>query len=502
MGYTVRNARRRELTRISKPSQSNADHAQHARNKWGDVLTVYHFQSDGTRQSVAITLGRRVGSRLAYVKHFDELAPTSQTFPTTWNSEVAQVVASPDSDVYAGGDDNVKRPTITALNDGSFMLAWCRFSDGTKTSARIETARVTCRDPKTGKHEPMVIERLNASTGYPIANLDARGVEGFPSIAPYGLRHAIIIWGDTTAYATTSGPDGVEQLGRIRRTQINWNADPAAVDNGPTGSKWRESAATDVVTGVGGDYYDTLPIDNMLLPEIVASPDGTFFIAFEEYQRNGHNSWVADQGFVRVKRVQGPFCATPWANISADALDFQHTTVTHQLRRVQLAVAPQLSEMGVLANTKLYLTCGRLFTGGANGNFSRIISYDIQGGAPSAATSVPFGANDNLQISRPTAVCGPNGFAAFVGDPFMQGSINKRLSVGDPSAGDTSAAAAAQEFIGMSGDRFDLSRPARPHVQCDYVPDTDTIAFGMTFEALPTGASTSNIVFYLEADLP
>lgn len=499
MVSSIRLGRHRELTQVNHPNHANADHAQQARNKWGDVLTVYHYVAvpATTRQAIAITLGRRneETGKLEYVKHFNERL-LSPDYAHSWPSEAGVIVADPTGVIYgAGNNDNCKRPTIIALNDGSFMVAWARFDNSSKASARLEVAQVTCRDPKTGKHEQMAIRRPTAVTGYPVANFDARAVEAFPTACAYGINSAVIIWGDTTEYTATVGPDGYHTLSRLRRTQLHWNKDPDAADNGPSGSGWRESAATDIVTGVGGDYYATLPIDNSMLPECAFGPCGSLFVAYDEYQRNGHGSWVADQGFLRIKRVEGPYSATPWTNISADAVNIQHTTVTHQLRRVQLAVGMRDSEMGYLATSKLYLTIGRLFTGGVNGNYSAMIEFDRQGSVGGGVTALrPFGDNDGLGIGRPHAVAGPKDFVGFIGDPVSQGSLNKRLAIGYNGA-DAAAAAAAQEFF----RDFGLYSPSRPHAVCDYV--NDDVVLGITFEAFLTAADTSATVWYMEGAL-
>lgn len=290
-----------QTAQLSKTGAGPSDHSSLALNSYGDVCVAYQ-----TRQSS--------GQRLveAYVLRYEGAS--------TWSSGRTQhvILGDPAVGLYGPLLDTCTKPSVIALDDGSFIVAWPRSNLQDKSVGQLEVARVEIRDLAGTLLPRPLVSSAAAGLGFVLDPLVASGDAGvMPDLAPLPGGGAVAVYA-SELWRTEAGNGEVWRDYELRAVAMDWAAGPAdpAFSPGPVLLTSGLPMDSDPWTTFSG---------GMVLPDVVADDDQNLVVAWEQYRLQGRPGYASyDLGEVMVSRYAAFSSAAPLALLdqSAFANDF------------------------------------------------------------------------------------------------------------------------------------------------------------------------------------
>lgn len=265
-----------------------ADHATVAANHRGDVCAAYQTEIAGNRHQVEVTIAQWLA-------------------PGQWNSggSLHFLLGDAGLDRFGFGDDNCHKPDVTALEDGSFLVAWPRFSQSHRELGRIEGTRIYVRDSGGVLLPAPILEEAGPGEGHVLVAAVNSGDAGvMPDLAPSAGDVVVLAYADEESVTIGANGDFYREYS-VRLLRMDWAIGPSGP--GFTTGPWT------VATGVPMDNEWWNPyFGGLILPDVVLDDLDNVVVAWERFELAGHpGGGGSDYGEIVVQRVESLSSATP-----------------------------------------------------------------------------------------------------------------------------------------------------------------------------------------------
>ncbi len=289
-----------------------ADHATMATNHFGDMVVANQtIHTNGAKMVEATVVTPRVNGRFS----------------------VSAPILIGDPSLGLTGEDTCRKPDVTALPDGGFVIAFPRSNRLDHHQGQLELVLLRTRDASGDVLAQATVQSPGVGRGYV---LDATVNPGDAGVMPDLVRISDNLPAAcAVAYATervvTNHQDAVLREYNILLGGIDFARAPGHPEFFITPKI--------IATRVPWDSNPTYPkVGGLILPDITTDDHGNFVIAWEQFLLAPHLGLTSgSKGHIVLERRSSLFSANPLQRL--DRLELEGADLTQQQRRPNLSTS-------------------------------------------------------------------------------------------------------------------------------------------------------------------
>lgn len=289
-----------------------ADHATLATNHYGDLVVANQtIHANGAKLVEATVVTPLVNGRFS----------------------VSAPILIGDPSLELTGEDSCRKPDVTALADGSFVIAFPRSNRLDHHQGQLELVLLRTRNASGDALAQAVVESPGAGRGYVLdANVNPGDGGVMPDLVGIGGNMpsaCVVVY--TTERLVTDRQDTVLREYNILLGGIDFAQPPGDADF--------LIPSEVIATRVPWDSNATFPkVGGLILPDITTDDHGNFVIAWEQFLLAPHLGLASgSEGHIVLERRSSLFSANPLQQL--DRIKLEGADLTQQQRRPNLSTS-------------------------------------------------------------------------------------------------------------------------------------------------------------------